>query len=556
MVTTSYKVKCVELTQNKTNILKTYINEYAKIYNIAGMLVPSLPKKYIDDSNGSKLYTKWIKTGSTEILKSDILSATMIQAAMCDALANYKTSGRVNQIKEPNVIKFANSEYRILELESSNPDRIADKRYAIEIKPLRLIIPVINGSEEWGVTSHLDKGIMMQENKKTRNKELQEKRKTKIDSKREKKVKAGLGQIVYNLRDNSFSIPNTVESPKMSKFINIDDVKTIIGVDLGVNNIAVMCAIDISNIDIDVLKHKKNIKMTSFSFKDVLGVKILKFKYIDGFENSYKMKQLRIVENKRRHNRIDVGHRRSDLKEFENHRVSHIIAEFASQYPNPIVIFEDNLGTLTLGKNSTWSPADARMKSDYKLAKYGINTFDVFSSYTSQTCHRCGAIGVRAKGDVHFKCISCGLGCGSNPQSTIGQYNADGNASVNIALRGLYVLTRPKKERETVEHTIGAVAAPNTNPYEDTQESNTPAIREVSDGTSVCKYHTTSNTMKNSISETNTIGVVNWQESNVMVEIHQVTESQKSDFLPVIKEKIILQEDEKSEQKSISARCC
>ncbi len=530
---TSYKVQCIELTQKKKSILVSYINDYARIYNIVGRLVPSLPEMYINQTNPSKLYTKWIKKGSKQILKSDILSSTMMLSAMSDAITNYKVSKTINQIKEPNIVKFANGEYKIVKIISNNPDRISENRYAIKIIPLDIIIPLITGKEIWGVTKHLEKGILLQESKKIRKKELINKIKT--DNKRELKVKAGLGVITYNLRDNTISIPNEVITPKIPKRIDINNIKTIIGVDLGINNVAIMCAVDISKVSKEHIE--KNI-----SLKDLPNSKILKFKYVSGFSNNHKMKHLKKLENKRRKIRKDVGHRRENLKEFTNHRVSHIISEFASQFPNAIVIFESGLARL---KNLTWSPADVRTKCDYKLSRYGIKTFDIYPAYTSQICHRCGAIGIREKGTVHFKCPSCNLGVGSNPASIIGQYNADGNASVNIALRGLYVLTCKK---ETVEHIDGSVTEPNTHPNENTQETLPQVISEVFNGINACK---------DMLPDTGeTIGVSIRQESNLTVEIHREAELQQSDFLPVINKKIISQEEQNCEQISTLERCC
>ncbi len=170
------------------------------------------------------------------------------------------------------------------------------------------------------------------------------------------------------------------------------------------------------------------------------------------------MKQLRNLENKRRKLRKPLGHRRENVKEFTNHRVSREISNFSSKFPNSIVIFEKGLGKL---KKTTWSPADVKTKTEYKLKANNISTFDIHPAYTSQICSHCGAIGTRTKGMVYFSCNSRGLGVGSNPSSTIGQYNADVNASINIALRGLHVLTLIGK---TVGYEDGAVAEPNEQP--------------------------------------------------------------------------------------------
>jgi len=87
---------------------------------------------------------------------------------------------------------------------------------------------------------------------------------------------------------------------------------------------------------------------------------------------------------------------------------------------------------------SKWDYGSIRRKIEYKLEFYGIWTMGVNPMFTSQICSHCGAIGIRE--GIGFKCERCGLGIGSSPVGTIGQYNADVNASINIALKGLFAL--------------------------------------------------------------------------------------------------------------------
>lgn len=211
--------------------------------------------------------------------------------------------------------------------------------------------------------------------------------------------------------------------------------------DLGVNNTAVFTAISVNDpkniheICSELYENgHKNIHLTD------IPSKILKVKVMSGFLTKNKKKQLRNVENKRRKLGKEVGNKRFNLTDHTNHKVSSEIVKFASQFKNPIVIFEKNLTNM---KNAFWSPADVKTKTEYKLKSKGIWTFDVYAAYTSMLCHKCGSMGIRDKDNIsNFYCPSCGLGRGSTPHESIGQYNADVNASINIALRGLYVLTR------------------------------------------------------------------------------------------------------------------
>ncbi len=480
MSTTAFKVPVRNLTNEKRTWLQERIVEYARIYNLVAVRLKSLPKKYIKN-NCYELYKRWVtkEEGKISYLNSLVLGTQQIQSAMNDAIANFesmKSNGHKFQSQKmnPNIIKFTNSEYKIINVKYG---------YAIVVGGKNgIALPLITNSPEketqrisvgkkWGIREHLELGIKMQEETKERNKQLNHNRKKIPNKKREKKVKAGLGVITYNLRDNTVSIPETTEERKLIKGEK-QIINTFIGVDLGINNTAVFTAIKMFPDTYIQAQELIDSNVKNFNLKNI-HTKVLKVKVLKGFQTKDKMKQLRKVENKRRTLRKDVGHRRSDLKEFTNHYVSHEIAKFASKFPQSIVIFEKGLAKL---KNPTWSPADVKEKSEYKLNGVGISTFDIYPAYTSQICSHCGAIGTRVTGTVHFSCTSCGLGVGSTPSSTIGQYNADVNASINIALRGLRVLTLIGK---TVGYEAGTVADPNIHPRWDTaREATTTGIRE------------------------------------------------------------------------------
>jgi hypothetical protein len=125
MTTTAYKVHCLPLTKTKENWLKERVDEYARIYNLAAKLTPSLPERYIQSQNPSELYSCWIKHNGTEtpLLHSIILSGLQKFNALKDACSNYKTRKTLNQktsrvsfIETPNIIKFENSEYKIIRI--------------------------------------------------------------------------------------------------------------------------------------------------------------------------------------------------------------------------------------------------------------------------------------------------------------------------------------------------------------------------------------------------------------------------------------------------------
>ena len=176
------------------------------------------------------------------------------------------------------------------------------------------------------------------------------------------------------------------------------------------------------------------------------------------------------MNDKKKQSRKEISNRINNYTETVTDIISKQIVDFVIQFPNPLVIMEDLSsmkkkklrnkygGTATKSQRkmvSKWTYGKIKQKLEYKLKARGIRIKEVNPMYTSQICNHCGAFGIRE--EIHFKCEKCGLGCGSNPHSTIGQYNADVNGSINIALRDFYILYEYKK---------GTVSEPNEQPNE------------------------------------------------------------------------------------------
>lgn len=201
----------------------------------------------------------------------------------------------------------------------------------------------------------------------------------------------------------------------------------------------------------------------------VIGVKIL-----HGIVSNNYIQHIKHVEDIKRENRIEVGNKRSNIQETVSHTLSKQIVDYVSKFKNPVVFFEElNFNKKKLrqkngGKGTksnrkmlnSWRYSDVKEKTIYKLKTIGVYAMDINPMYTSQKCNKCGTMGIRD--GVHFKCNECGLGTDSNSANTIGQYNADVNASINIALTGLYYL---------YDKTGGSVMAPNVHPNESVMNS-------------------------------------------------------------------------------------
>ena len=398
--TKAFKLKCLPLTQVKRATLWELCVEYAGIYNYASKFLPSLPEWYWKNANPSPLYTKWMKSG--EITRKNIGSLEAFNA-LKDSATNYKSAiannkksrkGLKIQEMKPNVIKFENSRYQIMNRENGE--------YGIIIgKTDPLYIPLVLGDFEearW----HLDSAIECGKNP---------------------------GVIIYNFRDNTISIPMSFEGEK--KFLKKTELETFIGVDVGMKNTMVLSAIQIEH-DEPVVK---------------------KIEIVSANELNGRLQRTKNKNNRLKSNRKPISNVIKNIQDTTSHQMSRKIVNFALEFDNPVVFFEDlksmkknRLRVKSGGKEgkyqrrmiAAWNYAELITKTNYKLKAEGIWTMEINPYLTSQKCSNCGTIGIRTGSTFH--CEACGFGCGSTPQGTIGQYNADVNASINIALSGLFVL--------------------------------------------------------------------------------------------------------------------
>ena len=445
---------------SKTDKLQKMVNKYAEIYNYAAKFNPSFPEKYLK-SNPSELYTKWIKSSIVDykpIQSGDAMNA------LVDSVANFKASGHIILMEEPNIIKFSSPRYKIVKDDNNH--------YGVVIKSEKLFLPLITGNHEkdmrrpekrqWNLVEHLETAIAIQ-NGTT---ELKDRR---------GRVKKGVGAITYNLRDNSVSIPITTETTQ--KFKKKGEILTFIGIDRNVrpqNYISVaalqitkpLTRHNVSDLDIALKTQKisRNL-LTSLGIEHKVSVKIF-----GKLKTTSQMKHIKKISKLRQVSRKEVGHRVENIQDTSADQISRNIVNFTKQFPNPVVVFE-NLQNMERGKRKTgksggkplrkmlnsWNYGDVKSKTEYKLKEFGIWIMEVNPQYTSQRCNKCGAIGIRSQVDNTFMCSACGYGVGSSPTGTIGQMHSDINASVNIALRGFFDLYGRGK---------GIVCDPNVEPSE------------------------------------------------------------------------------------------
>jgi IS605 OrfB family transposase len=122
------------------------------------------------------------------------------------------------------------------------------------------------------------------------------------------------------------------------------------------------------------------------------------------------------------------------------HTVSKRIVEYAKQFPKPVIVLEwlgnfendteNHRFNFLLGN---WARGKLQRMIEYKAKWEGIPVVYVSPAYTSQTCHYCGSEGTRE--GLVFRCQNCGR-----------TYNADANACMNIAKRFWQSVRQPSDD--------------------------------------------------------------------------------------------------------------
>jgi len=186
--------------------------------------------------------------------------------------------------------------------------------------------------------------------------------------------------------------------------------ETLIGVDIGMNYLAVATAVS---------RDLRTIHST-------LYIKGKLWKHLQ----RYKRSKVRKIQSKDGNTEGIYTYYNERFKEILNDTANKVI-NYAKQYSKPLIVL-GNLKGIIKSKNhskfftfllSNWQRRQLKQLIEYKAFWNGIPVRYVNEYYTSITCHNCGNSGKR-EGTL-FYCPKCNK-----------KFNADGNASINIALRG------------------------------------------------------------------------------------------------------------------------
>ena len=260
--------------------------------------------------------------------------------------------------------------------------------------------------------------------------------KATLDKMMNGEYKQGAGQIIWNKRKKKwmFIISFSFE-PRLKEL----DEHKIMGVDLGIVNVATMSVYNENN---------NNYERMNWKEQKIDGAELIKYRQ----KTEARRKELSIASKWASENKIGHGYkqRMSDankvgdkyerFRDTYNHKVSRYIVNLAEKYECGIIQMENLSGfseqqTESLLKN--WSYYDLQSKVQYKAEEKGIKFILIDPRYTSKRCSRCGCIHNDNRdcktNQSKFKCVECGY-----------EENADINASKNIAIRDIDEIIKNK----------------------------------------------------------------------------------------------------------------
>jgi putative transposase len=189
---------------------------------------------------------------------------------------------------------------------------------------------------------------------------------------------------------------------------NWDYCETLVGVDIGMNYLVAITAVS---------RNAKTIYPTVY-------IKGKLWKHLQ----KCKRNKVRKLQSKGASTEKLYQYYNERFKEILNITTNKVIA-YAKQFPKPSIVMGNLKGLKANGNKtfnfllSNWQRKRLQQLIEYKALWNGIPVRYVNEYYTSITCHNCGNRGKR-EGTL-FYCPKCNK-----------KFNADGNASINIALRG------------------------------------------------------------------------------------------------------------------------
>lgn len=211
--------------------------------------------------------------------------------------------------------------------------------------------------------------------------------------------------------------------------VSVLNKNKILGIDLGITNIATMSVYDSIREQYDYFSWKTNV---------ISGKELIAFR-----QKYYNLRRdMSIASKTAGQGRCGHGYKtkmkpvdkiRNKIANFAdtyNHKISKYIVEFAIKNNCGVIQMEDLSGATADTHNKMlkdWSYYDLQQKIEYKAKEQGIEVIKVNPRYTSKRCSKCGCIHEDNRdcknNQAKFECKVCGY-----------NDNADINASKNIAI--------------------------------------------------------------------------------------------------------------------------
>ena len=228
--------------------------------------------------------------------------------------------------------------------------------------------------------------------------------------------------LQYRKQTNEFYLIVQVESDEIPD----QDETTLLGVDRGVNNIAVC-----SDGHFFGSSQVKNVRCKYRRLRAKLQSK--------GTKSAKRL--LKRMSGKERRFQTDVNH---------------CISKSIVNKPVTVIVLEDLTGIRpnkkegsSKGKQnfwlSNWSFYQLEQFIEYKAESLGKIMLKIDPAYTSQECSKCGEVNKSNRNGLKYKCKSCGF-----------ELNSDLNAARNIANRGMTVVSRVLSTTHTHQQPLGA----------------------------------------------------------------------------------------------------
>ena len=250
-----------------------------------------------------------------------------------------------------------------------------------------------------------------------------------------KTYKQGSIQLSYNQRKKKWmaTISYTFENKKEEELKE----ERILGIDLGITNVATMSVYD---------NDKEEYVQINWKEKSISGKELIHYRQ----KIEARRKELSIGTKWSNDSRCGRGYKNKMInvnkfgdkynrfKDTYNHKVSRYIVDLAVKYQCATIQMEDLSGfseqqSESLLKN--WSYYDLQNKVKYKAEEKGIKVTFINPKYTSKRCNKCGCIHIDNRdcknNQAEFECKVCGH-----------KENADINASKNIAIKDIDMIIK------------------------------------------------------------------------------------------------------------------